>query len=49
MGARDYRHREAKKTKKADKSSIKVEVLTPSPEVEVVKKGKSRKEREVET
>ena len=49
MGARDYRHREAKKTKKADRSSIKVEALTPSPEVEVVKKGKGKKEREVET
>ena len=48
MGGRDYRHREAKKTKKADRS-IKVEVLTPSPEVQVVRKGKSRKEREVET
>ncbi len=48
MGARDYRHREAKKTKKTDRP-IKVEVLTPSPEVEVVRKGKSRKEREVET
>lgn len=48
MGARDIRHREAKKTKKADRP-IKVEVLTPSPEVEVVRKGKSKKEREVET
>ena len=48
MGGRDYRHREAKKTKKADKT-IKVEVLTPSPEVEVVRKGKGRKEREADT
>ena len=48
MGGRDIRHREAKKTKKSEKS-IKVEALTPSPEVEVVKKGKGRKDREVET
>ena len=34
MGGRDYRHREEKKTKKTDRS-IKVEVLTASPEVEV--------------
>ena len=48
MGGRDIRHREAKKTKKSDRS-VKVEVLTPSPEVEVVKKGKGRKDREADT
>ncbi len=48
MGGRDIRHREAKKTRKADRT-IKVEVMPQSPEVEVVRKGKSRKEREADT
>ena len=47
MGGRDYRHREVKKTKK-DGKAIKVEALTPSAEAEVVRKGKSKKERESE-
>ena len=48
MGGRDYSHREAKKTKKSEKA-IKVEALTPSPEVEVVRKKKGKKDREAET
>ncbi|MBF8266971.1 MAG: hypothetical protein HW388_479 [Dehalococcoidia bacterium] len=42
MGDRDYSHREEKKSKKEAKNT-KVETLTPSPETEVVKKGKTRK------
>ncbi|MBI2856436.1 MAG: hypothetical protein HYX93_06285 [Chloroflexi bacterium] len=45
MGGRDYSHRETKKSKK-EARAVKVEALTPSPEVLVVKKGKARKEQE---
>ena len=44
MGGRDYRHREAKKPKKAARLN-RVEELVPSVEVAVVaKKSKARKE-----
>jgi hypothetical protein len=45
MGDRDYRHREAKKAKKASRP-VKVEAPVPSAEVEVVRKGKARREPE---
>jgi len=46
MGKRDYRHREAKKAKKADKKLSATEILsTPAP-VEVIKKGKKVTEAE---
>ena len=45
MSGRDYRHREPKKSKK-EARAVKVEALTPSPEVGVVKKRKARKEQE---
>ncbi len=45
MGDRDYRHREAKKSKKSSRP-VKVEALTPSAEVEVVRKRRSRKDEE---
>ena len=48
MGKRDYRQREQKKPKKAEKAVTKVEVLAPSPmSVEVVGKG-NRKKRDQE-
>ena len=45
MGDRDYRHRETKKSKKASRP-VKVEALTPSAEVEVVRKKRTRKDEE---
>jgi hypothetical protein len=46
MGRRDYRHREAKKPKKDEKKIVHPTILTPPVEVEVIKKGKKRKEEE---
>ncbi len=44
MGKRDYRHREPKKTKK-DTKKISPITIMPSPmQVEVVKKGKKKRE-----
>ena len=45
MGDRDFRHRETKKTKKTSRP-VKVEALTPSAEVEVVRKKRPRKDEE---
>jgi len=46
MGRRDYRHREAKKPKREDKKIAHSTSLTPPVTVEVIKKGKKRKEEE---
>ncbi|MGD9116979.1 MAG: hypothetical protein PVJ61_07440 [Dehalococcoidia bacterium] len=47
MGRRDYRHRETKKPKKAEKKIVHPTILTPPATVEVIKKGKkSPKEEE---
>jgi hypothetical protein len=46
MGRRDYRHRETKKPKKSDKKIAHPTILTPPVTVEVIKKGKKRKEEE---
>ncbi len=45
MSGRDYRHRETKKPKKASRP-IKVEALTPSVEVAVVRKKRSKREED---
>ena len=44
MGKRDYRHRETKKQKKETKKILPVTIISPSAQVEVIKKGKKRKE-----
>lgn len=46
MGKRDYRHRETKKTKKAEKKIAPVTIVPSEPPVEVIKKGKTPKETE---
>ena len=46
MGRRDYRHREPKKTKK-DAKKVSAATVLPSPvNVEVIKKGKKKREEE---
>ena len=45
MGDRDYRQRETKKPKKTNRP-VKVEVLAPSVEVQVVRKKKRRQEEQ---
>lgn len=45
MGRRDYRHREPKKPKK-DAKKVSATILPPVANVEVVKKGKKRREEE---
>jgi hypothetical protein len=44
MGKRDYRHRESKKTKKDTKKIAPVNILQPLVQVEVIKKGKKKRE-----
>ena len=44
MGRRDYRHRETKKSKKDTKKILSVNILQPSTQVEVIKKGKKKRE-----
>jgi hypothetical protein len=44
MGKRDYRHREAKKPKKDARKIAPIEILQPSVQVEVIKKGKQKRE-----
>ena len=44
MGKRDYRHRESKKTKKDAKKITLVNILQPPVQVEVIKKGKKKRE-----
>lgn len=46
MGRRDYRRREAKKPKKADKKVSVGDILPMAETVEVVKKVKKEKEEE---
>ena len=48
MGRRDYRHREAKKQKKDIRKIAPVEIIQPAVQVEVVKKGKKKREGEEE-
>ncbi|MBI4297637.1 MAG: hypothetical protein HY676_03810 [Chloroflexi bacterium] len=45
MGKRDYRHHEAKKSKKGI-SKAPTTVLTPQPTVQVIKKGKKQEAEE---
>jgi len=44
MGRRDYRHREPKKPKKDAKKISPVTVMLPPVQVEVIKKGKKKRE-----
>jgi len=46
MGSRDFRHREKKKSKKDTKKITANDILSPTPAVEVIRKGK--KEPQVE-
>ena len=46
MGRRDYRHRESKKPKKDAKKLPPVSILPAPVNVEVVKKGKKKREEE---
>jgi len=48
MGRRDYRHREPKKNKKEAKRISPATILPPPMIVEVVKKGKKKREVEEE-
>jgi hypothetical protein len=44
MGKRDYRHRESKKQKKDTKIIAPITILQPSVQVEVIGKGKKKRE-----
>ena len=44
MGRRDYRHRETKKQKKDIKKVAPINIIQPSIQVEVIKKGKKKRE-----
>jgi hypothetical protein len=44
MGRRDYRHREPKKLKKDTKKITPITIIPPSVQVEVIKKGKKKRE-----
>jgi len=44
MGKRDYRHREPKKQKKDARKIAPVDIIQPPVQVEVVKKGKKKRE-----
>jgi hypothetical protein len=46
MAGKDKPHREAKKPKKDAKKEPIISIITPVPEVEVIKKGKKPKEEE---
>ncbi len=48
MGSRDYRHREPKKIKKETKKLPSLTITTTPGDVEVIKKGKKREDREEE-
>jgi hypothetical protein len=48
MGSRDYRHREPKKQKKDAKKLPRVTITTTPANVEIIGKGKKRKEEEEE-
>jgi len=44
MGRRDYRHRESKKPKKDTRKMAPIDIIQPSVRVEVIKKGKKKRE-----
>ena len=44
MGKRDYRHRESKKQKKDTKRIAPITIIQPSVQVEVIGKGKKKRE-----
>ena len=44
MGRRDYRHREPKKAKKSVKKISPVNIVSAPMQVEVIKKGKKKRE-----
>lgn len=44
MGRRDYRHREPKKPKREAKKISPVTIMPPPVQVEVIKKGKKKRE-----
>ena len=44
MGKRDYRHRESKKQKKDAKKTAPVSIVESPVQVEVVRKGKKKRE-----
>ena len=44
MGKRDYRHRDSKKKKKDAQKIAPVSIIQPSVQVEVIKKGKEKRE-----
>ncbi len=48
MGKRDYYGKERKKPKKDTRKIAPVTILTPQPEVQVIKKGKQREGRKPE-
>ncbi|MFC1974062.1 hypothetical protein ACFLVI_00700 [Chloroflexota bacterium] len=48
MGKRDYRHHETKKPKKGERKPPAATILSPPATVEVIRKGKGRKETEEE-
>lgn len=48
MATKDYRHHETKKPKKGNKKISQVPILSPPVEVEVIKKGKKKREGEEE-
>ncbi len=40
MGSRDYRQREKKKAKKDVRKTAVADILSPTPAIEIIKKGK---------
>jgi len=44
MGRRDYRHREPKKQKKDARKISPITIIPPPVQVEVIKKGKKKRE-----
>jgi hypothetical protein len=44
MGSRDYRHRETKKTKKDTRKISPISIMPSPVQVEVIKKGKKKRE-----
>lgn len=46
MGRRDYRKREPKKAKKGAKKAQPLTITPPTPEVEVIRKGKKEPREE---
>ena len=44
MGKRDYRHRESKKQKRDTRKIAPINIIQPSAQVEVIGKGKKKRE-----